>query len=209
MIVDRARFLLLTTALSAAGAVAASAAGCTVKSADTGTPNPGPINEGYDAAADQYTVDSSTEDGGACLDDTGAAASCAGAKIDCMAKCESYLPNYKKGVARSIASCIVALPSCEGNENAVLACVQTALGQACPDPSAEGYCDTLVASCDGSADGGVDGGATPPLEKMECYDLASALNTTGRAAFTSCLNEGITTANYCKADPTSCIDQIE
>ena len=31
----------------------------------------------------------------------------------------------------------------------------------------------------------------------------------GRAAFTTCLQEGTMTATYCKGDPTSCIDAIE
>src|SRR5438552_3609612 len=115
MNVDRARFLMLTTALSAATAVAASVGGCTVTSSDAPTPV---ITPGSDAATDgagydAYYSDSSTEDGGACLDDTGAAPSCTGAQLGCDTVCNHYTGNFKTGVAREIASCIVKLPSCE------------------------------------------------------------------------------------------------
>jgi hypothetical protein len=209
MNVDRARFLLLTTALSAATAVALSASGCTVKNdaTDAGTTNPNPTTDsGTDAyTADAYTGDSSTEDGGACLDDTGLAASCDGVPADCSTICQHYLPTFKKGVARSITACLVKLPTCEGAQVEIANCVQNALGAACPDPTAEGYCGPLSTTC-GDADGGDAGMATLPV--ADCIDLASGLNDQGRAAFTACINDGMG-AGYCVADPNTCIDTIE
>lgn len=210
MKVDRSRFLLLTTALSAATAVAITA-GCTVKSSDNGssgtTTPPTEAGSPYDSSPDAYATDGDT-DGGSCLDDTGSAPDCtAQTGTACTTVCQHYLPNYKKGVARSIADCLKLLPSCEGADNAILACVQTALGAACQDPTAEGYCGPLADAC--NSDAGTDAGAASPLEKQDCVDLANGLNSTGRAAFTTCITEGMTTAGYCTSDPTSCIDQIE
>src|SRR4051794_38722437 len=100
MKVDRTRFLLLTTALSAATAVGVMATGCTVTSTDKGTVTP-PTTEdsgGGDGGYDAYYPDAS--DSSACLDDTGAAPSCAAANATCTVACERYLTNYTKGVAR-------------------------------------------------------------------------------------------------------------
>jgi hypothetical protein len=199
---------LLTTAISAATAVAMSASGCTVKSAasdgGTGT-SPTDDAGGSDAGSDGYTYDSSTEDGGACLDDTGLAPTCEGAAADCATICAHYTTTYKKGVGRAITDCIVKLPSCVGADTAVAICVQNALASTCPDPTSEGYCSALSSSC-GNGDGGDAGAAALPVS--ECIVLANGLNDTGRSTFTSCINEGVGTT-YCKPDPTSCIDTLE
>ena len=209
MNVDRARFLLLTTALSAATAVAMSATGCsaTSETTDGGATQTTPgTDSGTDAyTADAYTGDSSTEDAGACLNDTGLAATCEGAPLDCATICEHYLPTFTKGVARAITACIIALPTCAGADAAIANCVQNALGAACPDPAAEGYCLPLSNAC-GDGDGGDAGAATLPL--ADCIDLAQGLNTQGRTAFTACINDGMG-AGYCVADPNTCIDTIE
>lgn len=207
MNVDRARFLLLTTALSAATAVAMSATGCTVVNDDTKdsgatVPTPG-TDSGADAyTADAYTADSSTEDGGACLDDTGLAPTCEGAAADCASLCQHYVPNFKNGVGRAITECIIKLPSCTGVDAVLAKCVQDALAQACPDPTAEDFCAPLSTSC-GPGDGGV---GSLPLSK--CNPVAAGLNTTGRAALSACLNDGMD-AGYCVADPDICINDIE
>ena len=207
MNVDRARFLLLTTALSAATAVAASASGCSVTSTNNGPGTTTPVDSGYGvdgSDTDAYTTDASTEDGGACLDDTGAAADCTGVNATCTTICQNIATNYKKGVARSIAGCLLKLPTCESAAMEIATCVQAGLAAACTDPTAEGYCDPLVNVCD--ADGG-DGGANA-LDKVECTDLATGLNTAGRTAFTSCVQGGQGAA-YCIATPSTCIDTIE
>ena len=209
MNVDRARFLLLTTALSAATAVAMSASGCSATSdtKDSGTTEPLPgVDSGTDAyAADAYTGDSSTEDAGACLNDTGLAPTCEGAALNCATICEHYIPTFTKGVGRAITGCIIKLPSCAGADAEIANCVQNALGAACPDPTAEGYCAPLSSAC-GDADGGDAGVAALPL--ADCIDLAQGLNTQGRTAFTACINNGMG-AGYCVPDPNTCIDSIE
>jgi hypothetical protein len=200
MKVDRTRFLLLTTALSAATAIGAVATGCTVKSTEAPTVNP--VTEdsgGGDGGYDAYTDGGG--DASACYDNTGAAASCAAANTSCTAACERYLTNYTAGVARGITECIIKLPTCEGADTEIAGCVQTALANACDDPTATTFCSPIVESCT------ADGGGTSGIDLTECTDLAKGLSTAGRAAFTSCVTEG--TAGYCKADPSTCIDTIE
>jgi hypothetical protein len=208
MNVDRARFLLLTTALSAASAVAMSATGCSATSdtKDSGTTEPTPgTDSGTDAyAADAYTADSST-DSGACLDDTGLAPTCEGAVADCATICQHFIPTYKNGVGRAIADCIVALPSCVGADAAIASCVDKALAAACPDPTAEGYCNPLFLAC-GDPDAGDGGTASLPL--ADCIDLAKGLNAQGRTDFSACINNGMG-ASYCVADPNICINTIK
>jgi hypothetical protein len=163
---------------------------------------------GYDSGY----PDSSTEEAGACLDDTGAAPDCtADAGIACNAACNHYAGNYKAGVARDIANCLLKLPSCESptQDNEIAACVQSALARACADTTADTFCTPHVAQCVGTPDGGgPDGGSMAGLEQMECRELATGLNSAGRAAFTTCLQNGMGTG-YCRPDPTTCIDNIE
>lgn len=207
MKVDRARFLLLTTALSAGTAVGVMGMGCSVTStaSDGGTPATDDAATGTDSS----TTDSSTTDGGgdggACLANEGLAPTCEGASLSCAATCAGFLPNYKNAVGRAIVECILALPTCEGATVEVANCVQKALGKACADPTAKTFCDPLVVSC-GGADGGADAGASR-LPQSECEDIATGLNATGRAALTSCITEG--TVGYCTASPSFCIDAIQ
>ncbi|HSO38718.1 MAG TPA: hypothetical protein VLT33_39585 [Labilithrix sp.] len=204
MKVDRSRFLLLTTALAAASAVGVMATGCTVTSTDKGTTTPpSGVDSGGaadDGGADAYYTDGG--DGGACLDDTGETPTCAAVNASCTAACQHYLPNYKKGVARSIIGCIAALPTCEGvdAQAEVSNCVQIALGKACADNTATDFCTPISESC------GADAGKAA-LDLQVCTDVATGLNSSGRAAFTTCITEG--TAGYCKLDPTSCVELIE
>jgi hypothetical protein len=210
MNVDRARFLLLTTALAAASAVAVSASGCTVQPSEKDTNSSSgnvPTDSGggadaADAATDGYYADGASEDGGSCLTDDGIAPTCEGIlSADCATACNQYVTNYKKGVGRAIVECVGKLATCVGAENAIAACVQGALAKACADPSAATYCDPLATSCN------ADSGSTPVLDKGECTDLATGLNQAGRDAFTSCVTEG--TAGYCKSDAYVCIDLIQ
>ena len=208
MNVDRARFLLLTTALSAATAVAMSASGCTVVSDDTKdggatVPTPG-TDSGADAyTADAYTADSSTRGRRRLSRRHRPRARPARARhADCASLCQHYVPNYKNGVGRAITECILKLPSCTGVDAVLAKCVQDALAQACPDPTAEDFCAPLSTSC-GPGDGGV---GSLPLSK--CNPVAAGLNTTGRAALSACLNDGMD-AGYCVADPDICINDIE
>jgi len=202
MKVDRSRFLLLTTALAAASAVGVMATGCTVTSTDKGTttPTPGVDGSTADTGTDAYVADGG--DGGACLDDTGGAASCTGISTSCAAACEPYLANYKSGVARDIISCLNSLPTCEGTgaETQIANCVQLALAKTCDDPSATTFCTPMAESC------GADGGTTG-LELTACVGVAKGLNATGRAAFTTCVTEG--TAGYCATAPSVCVGSVE
>jgi hypothetical protein len=212
MNVDRARFLLLTTALSAATAVAMSATGCSATSdtkdggSSSGTTPETDSGTGTDATTDAYSSDAST-DSGACLDDTGLAPTCEGAALNCATICQHFIPTYKNAVGRAITECIVALPSCEGigTDTLIAECVQKGLAAACPDPTAEGYCAPLSTAC-GDADGGDAGAAALPLP--DCITLATGLNATGRTAFSACINNSMG-ANYCVADPITCVDTLK
>lgn len=204
MNVDRARFLLLTTALSAATAVAASASGCsaTNTATDGGTTTPVDSGGADGYAADAFSGDSSVEDGGACLDDTGLAPTCEGAALNCATLCAHYIPIFKNGVGRAITECIIKLPTCDGADVALAKCVDDALAQVCPDPTAEGFCAPLATAC-GPGDGGDGGVGSLPLAK--CNPVAAGLNTQGRKELEACLNDGMD-AGYCVADPDICIN---
>jgi hypothetical protein len=200
MKVDRARFLLLTAALTAATAGGAMATGCTIKSADTGgtIPAPGVDSGGSDGGADAYYGDAA--DAAACLTDDGTAPTCEGADVSCSTLCQSYVANYKKGVAREITDCIIKLPTCEGADTAIAACVQSGLGKACEDTTAAEFCGPVVESC-------LNDASTSSLDLKLCTELATGLNTTGRDAFTTCITDVET--GYCKADPGSCFATLK
>ena len=205
MKVDRSRFLLLTTALAAASAVGVMATGCTVNSTDKGTttptPTPGVDGSVPDSGTDAYTNPDGGE-GGACLDDSGGAASCSGVSTSCAATCAPYLANYKSGVARDIISCLTTLPTCEGTdaEAQISNCVQLALAKSCEDLTATEFCAPMAESC-GIA------GANASTELEACVGVAKGLNATGRAVFTQCVTEG--TAGYCKTNPSVCVGSVE
>ncbi len=203
MNVDRARFLLLTTALSAATAVAASASGCSATNTATDGGTTTTVDSGGADAytADANTGDSSVEDGGACLDDTGLEPTCEGAALDCATLCAHYIPTFKNGVGRAITECIIKLPTCEGADVALAKCVDDALAQVCPDPTAEDFCAPLSTAC-GPGDGGV---GSLPLAK--CNPVAAGLNAQGRTEFSACLHDNTDAgASYCTADPDICIN---
>lgn len=201
MNVDKARFLLLTTALSAATAVASAASGCSstsdAKDGGTTTTTPTPEAGGTDAS----TADASTADANACLDDTGLAPTCQGSSSDvtCASTCNALTAHYKMGVARAIGDCIMQLPACEGAINQIDSCVQSALEKACPDPTAEGYCTPLSMAC-------ADDGAATTLTQADCLNVARALTTQGRTSFEACVhgNSADADVNYCVAAPLGC-----
>jgi hypothetical protein len=205
MKVDRTRFLLLTTALSAATAVGAMATGCSITNTttDAGT-TPGTTDGGVDtdATADAAYVDGGDGgDGGACLGDEGLPPSCATASASCATVCADVATNYKNAVGRAIVDCLLALPTCESALNDRAACFQAALGRACSDTTAATECTPIVAACD--VDGGAVGdGGTSVIAQTECVDLLTGLNATGRATFTTCTQEigpgtCSSTANLC------------
>lgn len=201
MNVDKAHFLLLTAALSAATAVAGAASGCSATSdaKDGGATSPTQEDGGQtDAGSDGSTSDGSTADGGACLDDTGPAPTCTGAADPtCKTVCDSLTASYKNGVARAIGDCILQLPSCEGPPDLFDACVYGALAKACPDPTAEGYCTPLSTACV------EDGGATT-LTNAACVKVAQALTPAGRTSFESCIHGNTPDTTVCVADPLRC-----
>lgn len=211
MKVDRTRFLLLTGTISTATALAmAGASGCTVVSK----------GDGSDAATTPTTTDDggsttpATSDGGAKSDAAptsdclGSGAGDAGA-LDCTklaangcdVSCEAYASNFKPEVARAIADCLVKLPSCEGDFDAMQACATAALAKACDDPTAKTFCTPIASSC-----GKNDGGAAD-IDQSKCEALAKGLSTEGRASFLSCVDEG--TPGYCTPDSSYCLDAMK
>lgn len=209
MNVDKARFLLLTTAISAATAVALSASGCTVqeKDKDTGSSGNVPTDSGggTDSSTDAYTGDSSAEDagdasdGGACLEDDGIAPVCsdAGTGYTCEDACDRYGVNFKKGIARSIKDCFYKLPTCEGADADRLACVDDAARAACADPTAATFCAPLYCST-----------STAPgtLQKDDCEAVVKLLSTAGRTNFTNCITEA---GGACDPNAELCITTIQ
>jgi hypothetical protein len=210
MNVDRARFLLLTTALSAATAVALSASGCSASDTkDTSSSGNVPTDSSTgDAATDGYTA-TDAADAAVCLADDGIDPTCEGtlANADCGTACLAYVANYKKGIGRAIVECIGALASCTGAEAAMSACVQGALAKACPDPTAESFCNPLADTCNDPDAGGMGDAGAILLDRAECIEVAKGLSTTGRASFKTCVTDDM--PNYCVADPSACIDLIE
>lgn len=206
MNVDKARFLLLTTAISAATAVALSASGCTVQSKDKDTGSSGntpPVDGGggTDAPSDGYVADSSDAGDGsvACLGDDGMGPVCsdAGTGYTCEDACTKYGVNFKKAIARSIKDCFYKLPTCEGATAQRLACVDNAAQAACPDPTTEAFCAPLY--CATST-------AMGTLQKADCAAVGKLLSTAGRTAFTTCINEA---GGGCNALAEVCLDSIQ
>jgi hypothetical protein len=209
MKVDRTRFLLLTTALSAATVVGAMATGCSITNTNTTADGGVSPVTGNDAGDTDATADAGYVDGGdsgACLANDGLAPTCEGASLSCSPICVGVATNYKSAVGRAIVDCLLALPTCESAQNEIAACFQSALGRACPDSTATTECTPLVAACD--ADGGTVGdGGTSVIAQTECVDLVTGLNATGRTTFTTCVTEG--TVGYCSSSASLCIGAMQ
>ncbi len=212
MKVDRTRFLLLTGTISTATALAmAGASGCTVVSK----------SDGSDASTTPATTDDggsttpSANDGGGAKGDAGTTSDCLGSggddggALDCSAlaangcdiACEGYATNFKPEVAKAIADCLLLLPSCEGDFDAMQACTTAALAKACDDATAKTFCAPIASAC-----GKNDGGAAD-IDSSTCEALAKGLSTEGRGSFLSCVDEG--TPGYCTPDSSYCLDAMK
>ncbi len=192
MHINRKRFLSLTFSLASVGGlgVGLSASDASAVMAMPGGPN--------DA---EQLVTPSTE-GGRCMKDEQVprlecraltSSTCEGSRTF-AAHCAEYEANLKPREANRAAQCLAHAPSCEGTT--LLHCAAEAIGAACPDPTAEGFCKPLVATCT------KESGARLPLG--ECVNFVSGLSERGRAALATCVTEGHTVA--CTLNPEFCLD---
>jgi hypothetical protein len=187
MQIDRSKFLLLTTAISASVALAGfvGASGCSTSS----TATDGGTTDASSSTTDGSSTDGSTTDAadggeaGACLDDIVGSPTCeaSGAVIGstCQTKCTAAEFNFAAGVAAEIAPCILAIPSCDATPAAVTACIEAAIPKACPGVNASA-CTSMAATCS-------DGDAT---FLTKCNAIVPALRTGGLVAFETCVTEG-------------------
>ena len=204
MKIDRSRFLLLTSALSAVTLGTMATGGCSSSATnamtDAGvTPDSATTPESSTADSSVAVEDSSADGAAACLGDT---APDRDGGFDCsmtVCSCASYTTNYRAAVADFINSCVLSLPTCESTDTRP--CVEQALAKTCADPTATTFCTPLVTLCAGNAG---DGGLAP-LTQAACETLATGLSTAGRTLLTTCLTAG--TAN-CVADPADCIKTL-
>ena len=167
----------------------------------------GPTGDGAAADGDAGPGDATTDPivNGPCLDDKPApldasALDCT-ASATCSAACARVLDRYKLGVAQTAIACLLALPSCS-TATAVRACVDTALGNACPDGTSAGYCTPIVKACDPNA-----GGVGSNIDQQGCVSVANGLSSAGRSTFTGCLQSKIE-AGTCPTEVVTCADEI-
>jgi hypothetical protein len=152
-----------------------------------------------DASVDQFA-------NGACLDDRPAKTDAEAGPVcpaagTCSAACNRILDRYKLGVAQVAITCLLDLPSC-ANPTDVIACVDTALGAACLDPTSKGYCTPLVKPCDPNA-----GGPGSAIDQTGCESFANGLSASGRGVFETCVQSKID-AGTCPMEIVACADEI-
>jgi hypothetical protein len=223
MKIDRARFLLLTGALSAAAI-----AGC---SSSTTTVNSTPTADAGDDATTVVTVtDSGTDSGGddsattsgddaasnvdsaTCSDTvvTGANACVAiadagadgGSANFCLTPvlCTTLAATLKPKIAAAVANCLAALPSpCDetaSTQQAKYECLTTALATACPDSTAAASCATAC------GDAGVDGGVA------SCATVLPGLTDMGTGSYITCVSESGGSGCPNPMDSDLCLEQI-
>lgn len=195
MHIDRTKFLLLTTTLSAGVALVASVvggAGCS----STNATDAGGTDANTSVPDSGGELDSSTSDGaadggdaGACLGDLGSPTCELGADagdggVVCQTSCVAALTNLRPAIADQAGKCLLELPTCEGGGADVDACFDKAIAKACPAADAPEYCTRLAALCNDA--GAPDAGAEATAK---CGAIASALNSTGRIALETCVIE--------------------
>jgi hypothetical protein len=172
----------------------------------SGTPS---IDAGRDAPDVQDATADQAVNNGDCLDDKpakgdggdGSTPDCT-SSATCSPICAHLLDHYKLGVAQVAITCMLGLASC-ADTSGVKTCVDTALAEACPDPTAKTYCGPLVIACDPNA-----GKAGSQIDEQGCESFANAFTSSGRAAFSSCL-DGEIEAGTCPTEVGDCTDQIE
>jgi hypothetical protein len=220
MKLDRARFLMLTTAIS--GAIAACSTTTTNNTTDGGGGGGGdgggneaasPDASGTDGAGGQDgTTDGVSPDGAGeaatCDDSVGAAGACAsyadggtgpdagdGGSVCLSATvCTNLLADLKPHIAEQVIACVAALTDCGPGDAAVIDCMQTSLRKACPDPTDATACGQIASTC---SDAGADAGVSPD----ECHTLTAGMTDSGRTKFVACMVE-----SACfQTDPRNCI----
>ncbi len=209
MNIDRARFLMLTGAIS--GAIAACVTQTTTTpdggvpdtkdatTSDASNPTPDATGDSSDAAAtdarESSTIcDDSVGSLGPCVDylDGGTGPADGGNGCLDQTACEAIRTTFKPKVGKAIVDCLVALPTCEGGAG-IGACVQQELGNACPDNTARPACDEAAAAC---ADAGADAGTSI----AECTALLAGVTMEGRQAFISCASD-----SQCQLSGLACL----
>lgn len=145
----------------------------------------------------------------ACVDDGdlrvdgGASAPLACADIaSCSGLCERVATRFKRGVAQAAIACLRDLGAC-GDANAARSCVARALGRACADTTAAGYCRPLVTACDPNA-----GGAGSNISQADCERFASSLSASGRNTLKICMDAQVS-GGTCASDVVDCFRALE
>jgi len=177
---------------SKAGAAGESAAGQSSQAGEGGAP---PAQAGAGGASE---AGAGGEAGSlACDDSVGTPGDCA--KIADIKNCnggfeQSYCTaagtNLKPKEAAAAVSCMLAFTDC--NVDLVYTCVKTALGKACPDPTADDFCVTAQATCN----------PHETLTVADCHALVDGLSATGLDSVHSCVENGCTFGLW------SCVESI-
>jgi hypothetical protein len=216
MKIDRARFLVLTGAISGAIAAAAAVQACTTATTttpdagsqgDSGQTGDGTTTEGGgggDSGSDGGTDGPSTCDDtvgsrGACKDyaDGGTGPDSGDAGNGCLDSfvCDGILGALKAKIAEKSIACIVTGPACESATNDPIAdCISTALAGACTDDTGKAACDQIATAC---GDAGTDAG----LGAADCLKLTRGMTSAGRTQFVSCMTESACFVT----DPKDCL----
>lgn len=187
MNIDKATFLVLTTAIAAAGCSVTT----TNNPADASAPST-PATGGDAGKGDSSTT--TPGDGATTPTGDGATPTCPsdeGIVIDCTKETAGCAPafcagatKYKPSAARAILDCEKGLTvaSCAEGMFApdYVACANTGAAQACADPGAADACKQVMATC-GTSDAGVT--------QDSCEKFVNALTAEGRTTYVSCMVE--------------------
>jgi hypothetical protein len=218
MKIDRARFLVLTGAISGAIAAASAVEACSV--ATTSTPDAGGTQQGDSGSGQDATngtdsgggtdtgtgSDTATDSPSTCDDSVGTSGACAdyadgGTPADagngCLndVVCTGLLNGLKPKVAQNAINCIVTGPACEGAAGTPIAdCIAQALGNACADSTGAAACQQIDATC---SDAGADAG----ISSADCQKLTPGMTSAGRTQFVACMTESACFVT----DPKQCL----
>jgi len=201
--IDRAHFLLVTTALAGATMTAAFIGACTTAAADK-TADGGLVDSGNttaDSSADGSTTDGSitsdattdaAADSAACLGDkvvssptceglaaTDAGASSCASSINGGNFCFQMEKFLRTEVAAQAKDCLVKGPCDEGPTPALQSCIGAAVAQACPDTTAAAKCAEAKAQC-------AEAGTMATVTEAQCVVAYPAFSAAGRDYFQTC-----------------------
>ncbi len=102
----------------------------------------------------------------------------------------------KAGVAEASGECIVRLSGCTAPT--AYDCVRSALGNACPDASANEACNLYAGICT----------APYAISASDCHKLIDGLNAAGRQKVATCVLTPPGTTLKCQSDIWSCIEGL-